>query len=235
MIKLLDIITGRQKRENAAYSAIFHLSQEKKTVRVEIESSSVRFYSRLLLRSGAVVLSYPQEIYRNLHEEGWVRILSQNSDEDDIRLQISSLRYSGSGQLSVALGHMALLCKIPGASFDISKRHSERLQTTQFGDLLLELPGFPKPFRIVDLSMTGLKIHVSGEDSKMPFHLRDAYTKGIIHFGANFSITVLNLVTRHLGVDSVGMEMDLDESHTGYKKFQYFLDSLRKKELHPSN
>ncbi len=234
MLKILDIITGRQKRENAAYSAIFHLSQEKKTVRVEIESSSVRFYSRLLLRSGAVVLSYPQEIDQNLHEGGWVRILSQDGGGDDLRLQISSLRYSGSGQMSVELGHMTLLCKIPGASFDLAKRQSERMQTTRFNNLLLEIPGLPTPFRIIDLSMHGLKIHVSNEDLKKHFHIGDSKKRGVIRFGSNFSIIVFNLVPRHLNGDLVGMEMDLDKSESGSKKLQYVLDTLKKKELHPS-
>lgn len=234
MLKILDIITGRQKRENAAYSAIFHLSQEKKTVRVEIESSSVRFYSKLLLRSGAVVLSYPQEIDQHLREGGWVRILSQDGGGDDLRLQISSLRYSGSGQMSVELGHMTLLCKIPGASFDISKRQSERMQTTRFNNLLLEIPGHPTPFRIVDLSMQGLKIHVSNDVLRKHFHIGDSNERGVIHFGSNFSIIVFNLVTRHHNEDLVGMEMDLEKSESGDKKLQYVLDSLKKKELRPS-
>ena len=228
---LIDLIKGAGRKSGDALTVISQLSRSKTPVKVEIERTSAHFYSRVLLRSGAVVLTYPQKLEAYIKINGWVRFCPSEETRHELRLQISSARYGGSGPMSADVGRMSLLCKIPNASYELSKRNAERFNTRQFKDLLLELRRHPSPYPILNLSSGGLRIRLPEEDSGELFVAgANAAEWGIIHLGKKSRIELVRAVTRHVEKSMVGLEFQIDPDGQERKMLEVFLDTLRAEE-----
>ena len=228
---LIDLIKGAGRNAGDALTVISQLSRSKIPVKVEIERTSAHFYSRVLLRSGAVVLTYPQKLERYIKVNGWVRFCPSGETRHELRLQISSARFGGSGPMAVGVGQMSLLCKIPNASYELSKRNAERFNTRQFKDLLLELKGHPSAYPILNLSGGGLRIRLP-EESPEELFLEGATAAewGMIHLGKKTRIELVKPVTRHVEKGMVGLEFQIDPDGPEQKILEVFLDALRVEE-----
>ena len=228
---LIDLIKGAGRKAGEPLTVISQLSRSKTPVKVEIERTSAHFYSRVLLRSGAVVLSYPQNLERYIKVNGWVRLRPSGETRQELRLQISSVRFGGSGPMAVGVGQMSLLCKIPNATYEPSKRDTERFNTRQFKDLLLELRGHPAPYPILNLSSGGVRIRIP-EEHPGDLFVSGATTAegGVIHLGKKSRIELVKAVTRHVEKGMVGLEIRIDPGGQERKILDVFLDLLRAEE-----
>lgn len=225
---LIDLIKGAGRNAGDALTVISQLSRAKTPVKVEIERTSTHFYSRVLLRSGAVVLSYPQNLEGYIKVNGWVRLCPSEETRHELRLQISSARFGGSGPMAVGVGKMSLLCKIPNASYELSKRGDERFNTRRFKDLLLVLSGHPKPYRIVNLSSGGLRIRLPEEHPEELFVAGGALVEGgVIHLGKKSRIELVKAVTRNVEKGMVGLEFQLESGGQEQKMLEVFLDAMK--------
>lgn len=225
---LIDLIKGARRNAGDALTVISQLSRSKTPVKIEIERTSTHFYSRVLLRSGAVVLSYPQNLEGYIKVNGWLRLCPEAESRHELRLQISSARFGGSGPMAVGVGSMSLLCKIPNASYELTKRNNERFNTRRFKDLVLEMRGHPSPYPILNLSSGGLRIRLPVEDPGDLF-VADATTGdgGVIHLGKKSRIELVKTVTRHVEKGLVGLEFQIDPGGHERKILEVFLDALR--------
>ena len=133
--------------------------------------------------------------------------------------------------MSVGVGQMSLLCKIPNATYEPSKRTGERYNTRQFKDLLLELRGHPKAYPILNISSGGLRIRLPEEDTGGLFVAgATAAEWGIIHLGKKSSIDLVKAVTRHVENGMVGLEIQIDSGDQERKMLEVFLDLLKAEE-----
>ena len=133
--------------------------------------------------------------------------------------------------MAVGVGQMSLLCRIPNATYELSKRGAERFNTRQFKDLRLELRGHPSAYPILNLSSVGLRIRIPEEyPGELFVNGATAADWGIIHLGKKTSIELVKAVTRHVEKGMVGLEFQIDSQSPEGKILEVFLDALRAEE-----
>lgn len=229
---LLDLIKRAGREKIPPQVILAELNRGKDLIKVEVESTGARFRSRVLLRSGAVVLTYPQHLEKVMKVGRWVRLRPSDQDAHELRLEISSARYGGSGEMAVELGQMSLLCKIPGAVTEESKRQHDRLSTTQFKDLRLEMAGHPMAYRILDLSQGGLRILLPEEEEQPLFQNGKTLARNAtIHLGAKARVVLVRVVCRYCEKTWAGLEMEVDPEGTSQKMLDIFLNRLIHEEM----
>ena len=153
MAKFLDIIKGRGRGGNAQ-KMLSSLTQKTPWVQVEVENSKIRFLSRLSLGSGGVLMTKPKTLDKKyLETEGWIRISAIPVTSEELRLQITTPTFGSPASYQ-------FLCKIPGAVTVVTKRNEVRWDTSPFKNLLLAVAAHSFPYRIMDLSRSGLMIRL---------------------------------------------------------------------------
>ena len=228
MAKFLERLTGKGDNRSKAQETITRLSSEHVELRVEIENTSLFFHSKLLLRSGAVVLMTPRKLQKHLSEGSWVRVRLPAAEKKDLRLQISSAKQGGSGQVSAEMGNVTVLCKIPGASVVVPKRSADRFVTSQFGDLFLNLPSHPSPYPILDISRSGVRVRIAKSEDAARFPIGSYIEQGGIQLGQKVQVSLLDVHPRVHFPDAVGMEMTVNPDGNSRKILQIFLETMEK-------
>lgn len=128
-------------------------------VRLEVEGTEASFFTVLAVRTGMVVLSKPTDLPEGLLTQGgWVRFVIPEGGREVVRMRISNPNFRRSR------GDYVFLCDMPEQFSGQSKRESDRYNTSRFNNLYLQLPQAQEPFRIIDISRTGCKIYIGGEE-----------------------------------------------------------------------
>jgi hypothetical protein len=229
--KLTDFLKRGESDSGAVSQALARLNEDQETVRVEVEETCRHFLSKVRLRSGAVVLTCPQGVESFLKEGGWLRIRMPTNGRKDLRLQVSQARYGGSGVMATQLGRLALLCKIPGATLEAPKRAADRVRTDRFRDVVLQVPSLPGPYRIIDLSLSGVKIRARGEDDQNLFPLGAYLEHGAILLGKRARVDLQDVIPRHYMPEAIGLEIIVKQGGSSRKILEVFLEHLLHQEL----
>ena len=96
-----------------------------------------------------------------LETEAWIRVSSIPVTAEELRLQITSPTFGSQASYQ-------FLCKIPGAVAVVTKRNEVRWDTSPFKNLLLAVAAHSFPYRIMDLSRSGMMIRLrEGTKSKL--------------------------------------------------------------------
>ena len=209
---------------------ISELSKVKTPLRVEIEDTDHRFYSKFLLRSGAVVLKYPQRLKDQLAEDRRLRIELPESPEDSLCLLISSARYGGAGEMATELGQMTVVCKIPSATVEKTKRAAIRYFTGRFNDIVLILASQAGKFPVVNLSTSGLRLLLKSEEQQQLFSLGAYLGEAGIQLGKMARVKLIDAIPRCHFADGVGIEMVVDPAGISKKTLEYFVEKLADEE-----
>lgn len=221
---------GGGKNGDAAQQAISALAESTDYMRVEIEGSSFHFYSRPFLRSGTIVVATPQDFKSSLNVGGWLRIRTSETEREELRLQITSVRHGGTGEMATTTEEVTVLCKIPGAVVEPSKRSHDRMRTSQFRDLFLEISSPSSSHPVVDLSHGGLRVAIGEEADLQRFPLGAALNGSGIRLGQKARVTLASIIPRSHHEKGVGLEMVVDSSGNSRKILEMFLDSMAHKE-----
>ncbi len=230
MAKFLERFTKRGGEAEDANAMISSFNEDRTKKRVEIENTPYFFYATPTLRSGAVVITTPERFQKRVSEGQWLRIRMPDSERKDVRLQITSARHGGTGDMATTPDHFALLCKIPGASVEATKRGADRYGTAQFKDLLLDLSApAAGSYPIIDVSANGVKIHVSDPEEIKRFVIGQYLSKGKIRLGSKAQVDLLDIIPRSHFKNAVGMEMVVNPQGSSRKILEMFLGSLEHK------
>ena len=201
------------------------LTQKNTSVRVEVENTNIRFSSQLCLRSGGVLVTKPETLDKKfLQIEGWVRISSIPETSEELRLQITSPNFGSEAS------HL-FLCKIPGAVTAVSKRNEVRWDTSHFKNLLLTVPGHSFPYRIIDLSRSGLKIRFREGTKNQLFPIdKPLMRPAILLRGKKTQVDLEAAIPRFHSLLGVGMEMAISRDGNSGEILEAILKVLKKKE-----
>lgn len=230
MASILERIRGRRDTGDEAQQVISQFAQQKEPLRVEIETTPFWFYSAPLLRSGAIVISMPQKFQPAVETDKWLRVRVSDAERKDLRLQISSAKHGGTGHMALSPDQVAVLCKLRGATIEPSKRSADRVNTSNYQDLFLDVTSPSGSFRIVNLSKSGVKIRLSDDKQKEAFPLGKYIQKGAIRLGSKARVSVQDMVPRCLYEDGVGLEVVVNPQGNARKILEMFLDHVQGRE-----
>ena len=230
MAKFFNRLGGGDQNGDTAQKAISALAESREQLRVEIEGTPFHFYSRPFLRSGAIVVATPQDFKASLNPGGWLRIRTSDEERQELRVEITSARHGGTGEMATTSDEVTVLCKIPGATFASSKRSHDRLQTRQFRDLFLDISSPSSSHPVVDLSKGGLRVGIAGEGDLHRFPVGAYLKRGGIRLGKKARVNLLDIIPRSHFETGVGLEMVVDPSGNSRKILEMFLDSMAHKE-----
>ena len=223
----LDKFTKRGDDDaEVASQAISSLTDNRKTMRVEIEQTHCSYYTIPMLRSGAVVVPTPERFKTNLETGGWLRIRINNENKQDLRVQITSARHGGTGQMALSPEHIAVLCKIPGAAVMPTKRAHDRFHTSHFKGLQLDIISPVGTYPVLDLSTTGMRVGVESEEELQRFPVGQSLKRGRIRFGSKAVVDLQDVIPRCHYEGAVGLEIEVNSSGHSQKVLKMFLDSL---------
>jgi hypothetical protein len=230
MVSILERIRRRGGGGDEAQQVLSQFTEKTEPLRVEIEATPFWFYASPLLRSGAVVISMPQHLQPAVSSGNWMRIRVSDEERKDLRLQISSAKHGGSAHMALTPDQIAVLCKLPGAAIVPSKRSADRMNTSNYHDLILDVSSPPGSYPIVNLSKGGVKIRLADEAQKERFPLGKYMEKGAIRLGKKARVPVLDMVPRCHYEDGVGLELVINPQGNARRILDMFLDHVQHKE-----
>ena len=225
MPKFLDIIKGRGNRGNPQ-KMLSSLTQNSPWVQVEVEKSNIRFLSRLSLASGGVLMTKPKTLDKKyLETEGWIRISAVPATSEELRVQITSPTFGSRTSYQ-------FLCKIPGAVSVVSKRKEVRWDTSPFKNLLLSVAAHSFPYRIMDLSWSGIMIRIREGTKSQLFPIDKPVMHPTILVGGKkkAQVPLEVAIPRFHTLLGVGMEMTIPEEGNSGQILGAILSVLEKRE-----
>ena len=230
MGKISELFAGKKDQAAIASKVMEELRNTTSPVRVEIEGTTMRFFSKFMVRSGAVVLKYPEQLSDHMSEGGRLRVAMPDSPGDSLCVEITSARYGGTGKMSTGLGQMTVLCKIPDATVETSRRSSARYSISHYSGILLGLSSQSQTFPVIDISYTGVRVRLDTEEQKQNFPLGSYLNKGGIQLGKKARITILDAIPRCHFPSAVGIEIVVDPKGMSVMTMNHFLDKLAEEE-----
>ena len=202
------------------------LTEGKTIVPVEIEGTRERFYSPVRLRTGAVVFNFPPPMLQYLEAGGWVRICLPGEEHKNLRLEISTTPRLVGGNTD----EMTLLCKLPRAEVIKGVRINERFKTEYYKDIAYLSYRPPTPYKIVDMSLSGMRICIPGENPDV-FPLGKPLEHGTISLGNRVKIKLAEARPRRYELDTVGIENIFPPDGNSKKIVEVFIEWLRNEEI----
>ncbi len=230
MAGFLDRIKRRGTGNDEAQQVISQFAEPTEPARVEIEGTPSWFYTTPLLRSGAVVLSMPQTLQKSVATDGWMRIRISEEQRKDLRLQVSSAKHGGAAHMALNPDQIAVLCKLSGAAIVSSLRSADRIGTSNYRDLTLEVRSPSGSYRVLNLSKNGAKIGVPEEVRETRFPLGTFLERGALRLGKKAAVSLLDIIPRCHYDGAVGLEVVIDPKGSSLKILEMFLDHIANKE-----
>ncbi len=222
VMALRNMFRRGKNGERLAQAVLAQLGEKKDPVRVEVEGTPMYFAARLALRSGSVVVTRPEDAVKLLKRGGWIRVRTGLEENQELRLQISSPVYGPQKNSPY------FMCKIPGAVAEQAKRASDRLSTAMFKNLVLQIHHHPYQYRILDVSMGGMRVRLIPREASELFPLDSAQEYGTILLGKKGKIQLDTTTARHHFPDAVGLEMVVSSKNNSAKWLEVFLETLEK-------
>ncbi|MCH7478706.1 MAG: hypothetical protein IIA14_11490 [SAR324 cluster bacterium] len=225
MPKFLNIIKGRGSRGDVQHM-LSNLTQKTPWVQVEVENTNIRFISRLSLGSGGVLMTKPKPLDKKfLQTEGWIRISPIPATSEELRLQITAPNFGSAAPYQ-------FLCKIPGAVTAISKRNEVRWDTNHFKNFLLAVSAHSFPYRIMDLSRSGIMIRLREGTKTQLFPIEKPVIRPLILVGGKkkTQVPLETAIPRFHSLLGVGMEITIPQDGKSGEILEAILKVLEKKE-----
>ena len=225
MPKILNLIKGRGRRGDVQ-KMLISLTEKTPWVRVEVENSNIRFLSRLSLRSGGVLMTKPKALDKKyLETEGWIRISAGPETSEELRVQITSPNFGSEASYQ-------FLCKFPGAVSVVSKRKEVRWDTSPFKNLLFAVSAHSFPYRIMDLSRSGIMIRLREGTKTQLFPIEKPVIRPLILVGGKkkTQVPLETAIPRFHSQIGVGMETALPQDGKSGEILEAILKVLEKKE-----
>jgi hypothetical protein len=133
-----------------------------------------------------------------------------------------------SPHFNLTSGNAVFICKLPTGFAESTKRAATRFNTSQFNNLHLTLPGHAEQYRIIDLSVTGVKVYAQGKiEQTFPIGRTISPVQIII---SKFSAELDGLVPRVHKGNAVGCEIVVRGDSPARKYIDHLIKSLQKQE-----
>ena len=213
---------GPKSEEKEVAEALRALDHHKTPLLMEIEQSHIHFRSVLAVKKSVVVVAKPAGIASHLKKESVVRFSLPEEPGKDIRMQVLSPNFN------LTSGSAVFICKMPTSFAEGTKRAATRFNTSRFNNLHLVLPEKSEQFRIIDLSLNGVKVFAQGKiEETFPIGRKISPVRIII---SKVSADLDGVIPRvHKGT-SIGCEIVIRENSSARKYIDHLIKSLQKQE-----
>lgn len=225
MAKFLNLLGGVGKDNKEVLATLQALDMRRSPVRMEIENSAIHFNTRISVKSSTVVVAKPLNLREGLAKGGTVRFRVPGGDQRELRLEVLQPHFN------LTNGNPVFLCKIPHAFAQTNKRASLRFNTSRFSNVALVLSGHPTRYRVVDLSMGGCKVYISGKEDKERFSLGVAVQGARIDLGNKASVHLSQVVARNFHGQAVGCQFQVTDQGPSRNYLSHLLKTLEREEL----
>lgn len=225
MATLLRFLSRTRGEEEALRSLLIRLDREKTPVRVEIENTLTRFNTRMVLRGHTVVVARPQAVGHLLEQGTMVRFKVPGDADREVRMEVVTPHYN------LSSGSPVFLCKIPTKfAANGAQRASERFNTSRFNNIMLVVPEHKWKYRVLDLSLTGCKVHSRTGDLKTEFPIGHRVGDGYLQLGDRVRVDLDYVVPRSYQGAAVGLEFGITQSGPSKRYLTHLLQSLERKD-----
>jgi len=213
---------GPKGEEQEVANVLRSLDRRKSPLLMEIEQSHVHFRSVLAIKKGVIVVAKPTGIGANLKKDAFVRFSVPESPGRDIRMQILSPHFN------LTSGNAVFICKMPTVFVEGTKRNATRFNTSRFNNLHVTFPEKNIQFRIIDLSVNGVKLFVQGK-AEQTFAIGYTITPVRINI-SKFSADLDGLIPRVQKGASIGCEILVTSNSPARKYIDHLIKALQKQE-----
>ena len=213
---------GGKGADKEVVQTLKRLDKLKTPLLMEIEQSQIHFRSVLAVKQGVIAVAKPMGLGSHLKKDSVVRFSVPDEPGHDIRLQVASPHFN------LTSGNAIFICNFPTSFSEGTKRRATRFNTSRFNNLLLSVPTLKYRFRIVDLSMNGLKVYAQGNLDEL-FPLGHPISPANIQI-SKYSVELGMIIPRVHKGNTVGCEMTVPEGSTTRKYIAHLIDSLQKSE-----
>jgi hypothetical protein len=220
--KWLDELLGDSHETETTVKALVSLAYTKTSVRIQIENSSVRFMSQVAVLRNTITFGKPFGLNGELTAGTFVRLRLPGNEKRELRLEVMIPHYN------LANGNVAFICKAPEQEL-VCRRQADRFEALRYKNLRLVIG--TEPFRLSDISATGFKVVLVGNQSMQHFPLRCALHNAQLDIGAEAHIYLDWLIPRNYRAGMVGCEFRIKQDPESKRKFNALLSSLSRAEL----
>ncbi len=224
MARLTDFLGFSNQEEKEVVKTLQMLERQRTPVRIEVETTRIRFNTIISIKRGMVVIAKPSGLQQELKTGGGVRMKIPEADAREVRLEIITPNFNLTNGASV------FLCKMPTQFAGGARRSSERYDTSRFNNLKLGLSDVDQQFKLVDISLGGCRIKTGSGVAKRLFPIGKEILTASIVLGANVSVTLNTIVPRMHSESGVGLEFKVSQDGSHMKYLQHLLLSLAKTE-----
>ncbi|MEE8436637.1 MAG: ATP-binding protein, partial [bacterium] len=210
------------------------LVENKAPVRLEIETSTHRFFSVLKEHPNGVEISCPI-LHRELLQPGdFLRARLPDLANRELRLKIVSMEEPGATENTdngEGQARFRLTAGYQEAVVLDDRRVNDRVNTAQYKDLFFQMSDTGVTYRILDLGVGGMKIYLPRGEKKFQFNVGADLPTGKIRMGKNLVVELRKSVVRHIGAGIVGIQFEVDPSGKSPKLLEAFLNHVQQEEL----
>lgn len=219
-------LSSASREERAVLRALDDLAVRKLPVRLESEQTGVSFFTILSLRRNGLVIARPRALRGGLPKDSIVRITLPNHGRKQIRVPVLVPHV----KLPMTMKY-ACICAVPTAFSGVCKRHTDRFSTARFKNLHLQLLDLGKSFRIVDLSVGGMRVFAGTDSASLAFDPDTDLAPARMRVGERVNIELDSLLPRTQVGNMVGFSMVVRNDGVSGRFLLNLLNRLQEQEL----
>ena len=201
-----------------AREVLQQLAEREKPIWAQLEFSSLRFRSRIVIKKDTVILNTPAWAQSKVTQGSHLRLEVPGPVSADIRVQViaSDPRSKGTAGLRV--------CTIPA---DLSKnlRDGTRFDVADHAQLSIEMNGHG--YELLDLSRRGFRVRIPAAEMLPEIPVGQVNLQAKLHLGAKVWVQMEHVIPRNHQGRVVGCVFDVVDDGTSQNNLNALLDSLR--------
>lgn len=224
MARFMNLLGSHGRTDKEILSTLQALDKHRVPVRMEIENTSIRFNTRVSVRSATVIVAKPLNLKEELNKGGTVRFKMPDSEGRELRMEVITPHFN------LTSGNPVFLCKIPTNYAETNQRSSLRFSTSRFTNVVLIVDGHADKYRVVDLSTGGCKIFLPNKEARQRFNVGVPIHGARIDLGQKAAVHLKAIIPRNHRGQAVGCQIEVSDEGASKKYLQHLLGSLEKSE-----
>ncbi|MBI3993488.1 MAG: hypothetical protein HY342_09455 [Candidatus Lambdaproteobacteria bacterium] len=224
-------LLGFGKRQpKSVLRALEALEHGRTPVKLEIEGTDYRYTTTLAVKRDLLVFAKPLGLGKVIQKGGYIRFRLPDSDNLEVRAQVSTPEFSTPNGISV------FLCPVPKEFVRGAHRGAERFNTARYNNLYVSTwdgnnqETAVHRHRIIDLSVSGCKLVHRKGSAKVNFPIGEPIAPAVMHLGNRLKIELASLTPRVHQPSAIGCEFVVEPEGLNLKYFRHLIVSLERSE-----
>ena len=171
-------------------------------------------------------------VHRNLLKPGdFLRARLPDMANREVRLKVFSMEGAAAMDYGEEPERFRLIAGYQDSVILDDRRAYERVNTAQYKDLLFQMGQTGLTFKVLDLGVRGMKIHIPPGENSFQFDIDAELPTSTILLGQNQVVNLRTTIPRHTGASTVGIQFEVDPSGKSAKLLEAFLNYVQQEEL----